>query len=535
MLLTLLAVAADLVLVHGRIWTGDPRHPQASSVAVWHGRVLAVDGQLPVGPDTRVIELRGRRMLPGFRDSHVHLLRAGLNLSRVALKDAANEAELGDRLRAFDAKLPASAWMQGGSWDHDRALGGRLPTKELIDSWVRDRPVWLRRYDGHMGVANTRALELAGISAATPDPPGGLIVRRPGSREPTGVLRDSALALVEARIPPPGDAEIAQAVAAALQELRANGVTAVEDMDGTPLETRRRLFREYQALARRGELTARVQLFWPIAELQQLIDLGAVAGFGDEWVRIGGVKAYVDGSIGASTAKMFTPYLNEPGTSGIFVTEPARLRELIARADLAGLQVAAHAIGDRANAELLDVFAAVERSNGPRDRRFRDEHVQHLRAQDIPRFAKLGVVASMQPYHVIDDGRFAESRLAPGVLATSYAYRSLLDAGARLAFGSDWPVAPVDALAGIEAAVYRRTLDGKHPDGWFPAQRIAPEEAVAAYTRAGAWAAGRDRDEGTIEPGKVADFVVLTRDVLHETGARVAMTISGGRVVYERQ
>lgn len=536
----LLAIAAELVLLHGRIWTGDPQRPETDAVAVWHSRILAVgekEVEALVGPSTRVIDLAGRRALPGFRDSHVHMLDAGLGLSRVALKDAPDLAEFARRLREFDGKLPRGRWMLGGDWDHDRALGGKLPDAPLIDRCAGERPVWLTRYDGHMGVANSRALALAGIRSETPDPPGGAIDRKPGSREPSGILRDNAMQLMEAAVPEPSEDEIAQAVSAALAELGRNGVVAVDDMAGAPPQTTRLLLRRYQELARKGELSARIGFFWPLTDFQKLAALGVEASLGGDFVRIGGVKGFADGSLGSSTAKMFAPYLNEPGTTGIFVTEPRRLRELIRAADAAGLQIAVHAIGDRANAELLDAFAEAEKANGPRDRRFRDEHAQHTRAQDIPRFAALGVVASMQPYHAVDDGRWAEGRVAREVLQSSYACRSLLDAGARVAFGSDWPVAPVSALLGIDAAVHRRTLDGKHPDGWFPAQRIPVEEAVAAYTRTAAWADRRERDEGTIEPGKLADLVVLTRDIFADpeiAAAQVAMTIVGGRVVYSQ-
>jgi predicted amidohydrolase YtcJ len=534
----MLAVAAELVLLHGRIWTGDPQRPETDAVAVWHARILAVgakDVQALAGPSTKVIDLQGRRAMPGFRDSHVHMLDAGLGLSRVALKDAPDLAEFSRRLQDFDKKLPKDRWMLGGDWDHDRALGGKLPSAELIDRLVRDRPVWLTRYDGHMGVANSRALFLAGIRDDTPDPPGGAIDRLPGTRTPSGILRDRAMALMEAAVPEPSEDEIAQGIAAALLELRKNGVVAVDDMAGVPAQTSQRLLRRYQELAQKGELTVRIGFFQPLAEYQKLADLGVEASLGGDFVRIGGVKGFADGSLGSSTAKMFAPFFNEPGSTGIYVTEPQRLRDLVRGADARGLQVAVHAIGDRANAELLDAFAEAEKANGPRDRRFRDEHAQHTRAQDIPRFAQLGVVASMQPYHVVDDGRWAEGRVAREVLATSYAYRSLLDAGAKLAFGSDWPVAPVSALLGIDAAVHRRTLDGKHPDGWFPAQRISVAEAAAAYTRTAAWADHRERDEGTIETGKLADIVVLTRDIFADAdlaSARVAMTIVGGRLVY---
>jgi predicted amidohydrolase YtcJ len=537
-------VVADVVLVNGKLWTVSKSRPEAEALAVWHGRILAVGSTASVrpliGPKTRVIDLQGRRVVPGFYDSHIHLLGSGLRLGEVALKDAKDEAEFGRRLRDFDRKLPRDRWLLGGEWDHDRTFGGTLPTAELLDRYVPDRPVFIRRYDGHMALVNSRVLKLANITAATPDPPGGVIYRKPGTRAPTGLLRDNAMDLVTPLIPALGDDAIAEAVRAALDEARRAGVTSVQDMDGSDRPTRRRLFRVYQSLARSGRLTARVDLRWPLADWKELADLGAEVGLGDEWVRIGGLKGFVDGSLGSSTAKMFEPYVNEPGSTGIYITPPNKLREYILAADRAGLSVAVHAIGDRANAEILDIFAEVERRNGPRDRRFRIEHAQHLRPEDYPRFRQLGVIASMQPYHAIDDGRWAEGRIGAKRCASSYAFRSLLDAGARLAFGSDWSVAPLEPLLGIDAAVNRRTLDSKHPEGWFPEQRIGVAEAIEAYTLTSAYAAFEEKERGSLEPGKAADLVVLSRDILAAgerdriADTQILLTMVGGNVVYEK-
>ncbi len=539
------SVAAELVLTNGKIWTVNKAQPEAEAIAIWQGKILAVgktaDMKTLIGRGTRVIDLKGRLVVPGFYDSHVHLLASGLRLSQVALKNAKDEAEFGRRLRDFDRKLLRERWLLGGEWDHDRTFGGKLPSAELLDRYVPDRPVFLRRYDGHMGVVNSRVLKLAGITAQTTDPPGGVIYRKPGSKEPTGVLRDNAMGLVSGLIPAPSDAEITEAVRAALIEARQNGVTSVQDMDGSDAATRRKLFRLYQQLARSGQLTVRVDLRWPLAEWQSLANLGTEAGFGNEWVRIGGLKSFVDGSLGSSTAKMFEPYLNEPGSTGVFVTPLARLSEYITQADKAGLSIAVHAIGDQANAELLDIFAEVIQKNGPRDRRFRIEHAQHLRPQDYRRFAELGVIPSMQPYHIIDDGRWAEGRIGTKRCASSYANRSLLDAGARLAFGSDWSVAPLSALLGIDAAVNRRTLDGKHPKGWFSEQKIKVPEALEAYTLGAAYAAFQEKEKGSLEVGKLADLVVLSRDILADAErdpigeTEVLLTIVGGKAVYEKQ
>ncbi len=538
-------VAAALVLTNGRIWTVNRSQPEAEALAVWHGRVLAVGRSASlkrlVGPKTRVIDLQGRRVVPGFYDSHVHLLGSGLRLGEVALKDAKDEAEFGRRLREFDRKLPRDRCLLGGEWDHDRTFGGQLPTAALLDRYVADRPVFMRRYDGHMAVVNSRVLKLANITAQTPDPPGGVIYRQPGSKEPTGLLRDNAMDLVTPLIPALSDEAIIEAVRAALHEARRAGVTSMQDMDGSDPPTRRRLFRVYQQLARTGRLTARIDLRWPLADWNELARLGAEVGLGDDWVRIGGLKGFVDGSLGSSTAKMYEPYVNEPGSTGVFVTPLHKLREYIQAADRVGLSVAVHAIGDRANAEILDIFAEVERANGPRDRRFRIEHAQHLRPEDYPRFRQLGVLASMQPYHAIDDGRWAEGRIGGRRCASSYAFRSLLDAGARLAFGSDWSVAPLEPLPGIDAAVNRRTLDGKHPNGWFPEQRIGVAEAVEAYTLTSAYAGFEEKERGSLEPGKLADLVVLSRDILdpaqrdHIAETEVLLTMVGGKVVYEKR
>ncbi len=535
---------ADLVLHGGRVWTVDKARPRAEAVAIWRDRILAVGGDAEIkpliGPGTRVFDLQGRRVVPGFFDSHVHLLSSGMILGQVVLKDAKDEAEFGRLLRDFDRKLPRDRWLLGGNWDHDRAFSGQLPTAALLDKYVPDRPVFLRRYDGHMAVVNTRALQKAGITDKTPDPAGGVIFRKPGTQEPTGVLRDNAMGLVERLIPAPSDTEIAEAARAALAEARRVGVTSVVDMDGSDAATRRKLLRTYRQLARDGLLSVRIDLRWPLAEWRSLAQLGIAAGFGDDWVTVGGLKGFVDGSLGSSTAKFFEPYVNEPGSTGVYVTPLAKLREDVEEADRAGLAVAIHAIGDRANAELLDLFADVAKRNGPRDRRFRIEHAQHLRPQDFARFRELGVIPSLQPYHIIDDGRWAEGRIGPRRCVSSYVGRSLFDAEAKVAYGSDWSVAPLNPLLGIDGTVNRRTLDGKHPGGWFPEQRVSVAEAVEAYTLTAAYAAFQEKRRGSLEPGKLADLVVLSRDILAEAerdhigATEVVLTVVGGKVVHEK-
>ncbi len=537
--------APDLVLLDGKVWTVNSKQPEAEAVAIWRDRILfagsSAEARKLIGPKTRVLDLKGRRVVPGFYDSHVHLLSSGLGLSRVALKDAKDEEEFGRRLREFDRKLPRDRWLLGGDWDHDRTFKGELPTAKMIDKYVPDRPVFLSRYDGHMGVVNSRALKLAGIDADSADPSGGIIDRRPGSKEPSGVLRNNAMWLVSHLIPDLSSDEIAEAIRASLAEARRFGVTSVQDMAGSGGETHRRVFRLYQQMAKSGQLTLRIDLRWSLGSWAELAELGVETGHGGDWVRIGGLKGFVDGSLGSSTARMFEPYLHKPDTTGIFVTPLTKLREQILGADRAGLNVAVHAIGDSANAELLDIFAEAAKQNGPRDRRFRIEHAQILRPQEYKRFADLGVTASMQPYHIIDDGRWAEGRIGAKRCASSYANRALLDASVKVAFGSDWPVAPLNPLLGLDAAVNRRTLDGKHPKGWFPAQKITITEAIECFTLTSAYAAFEEKDRGSIESGKLADLVVLSRDILdpkeqdHIGEAEVLWTIVGGKVVYEKR
>ncbi len=537
-------LAADLVLKNAKVWTVNKQQPQAQALAIRCERIVAVGSDAQVlkmaGAKTIILDMHQRRVLPGFHDSHLHLLSSGQQLSQVALKDANDEAEFGRRLQAFAKKLPPRSWLIGDDFDHDRTFAGRLPTAALIDKYVPDRPVFLRRYDGHMGVANTQVMKLAGITADTKNPIGGVIVRDAATNLPTGLLRDTAMSLVEQYIPEPTEAEVRAAVLAALLEIRKYGVTSVQDMDGSDGETRRHLFRVYQQLKNSGMLTCRVRWHWPLAEWRALADLGVLMGFGDLWLEIGVLKAFIDGSLGSSTAKMYEPYFNEPSSTGIYMRPRGKLLEDILAADKAGLGIAVHAIGDRANAEMLDIFAEVIRQNGPRDRRLRIEHAQHIRPIDFQRFAALGVIASMQPYHAIDDGRWAEGRIGAKRCASSYAIRSFLDAGVKVAFGSDWSVAPVSPLLGIDAAVNRRTLDGKNPGGWFPEQRISVVQAIEGYTLSAAYAAFHEKQCGSLEVGKLADLVVLSRDILqdaerdHIVDTEVLLTMVGGRVVYDK-
>ena len=533
-------MTADLVIVNATVRTMDGARPTAEAVAVYGNRIAAVGTNEEIrklaGARTRTIDAAGALVLPGFNDSHVHFIDGGGHLASVQLRDASTPAEFAERIRAFAARTPTGRWVMGGDWDHERWPGAPLPTKELIDRFTPDTPVFVNRLDGHMALANSVALKLAGVTRETQDPPGGLIVRDAKTGEPTGVLKDAAMAFVYAKVPEPTFDERTEAARAATSHAASLGVTSVQDMSaGTDVGV-------YQTLAARGELKTRVYAVSPLPAWERLSATGVRAGFGSDLLRVGGLKGFADGSLGSTTALFYDAYEDAPNTSGIPSDEmipPERMLERVRGADRAGLQVMIHAIGDRANQQILSLFETVAKEHGARDRRFRVEHAQHIRPADIPRFGALKVIASMQPYHCIDDGRWAEKRIGRKRAETTYAFRSLLDSGAVLAFGTDWYVAPLDPIMSIYGAVTRRTLDGKNPNGWIPSQKITVEEAVRAYTWGSAYAEFAENVKGTITPGKLADLVILDRDIfkidpVEIEKAKVRTTIMDGRVVYER-
>jgi hypothetical protein len=525
---------ADL-MIYGRVWTGDMARPWAQAVAVGGDTLVAVGDSAVlarlIGPGTRVIHNGKAMVVPGFMDGHAHFLMGGFQLASVDLRDASSPAEFIARLKAHAAKLPRGEWIIGGDWDHERWPGTPLPHRSWIDSVTPNNPVLVSRLDGHMALANSSALRLARISRTTGDIPGGTIVRGPGG-EPTGVLKDEAQNPVWAVIPTPSPSQSDTALKRAMEWAASKGVTAVADVS-VPWYEVAALRRAHAA----GRLTTRVSVYVPLSEWRLMADTVRAHGAGDDWLRVAGVKGYVDGSLGSTTALFYQPYDDAPETSGLLVTPEDSLRAWIAGADSAGLQVVVHAIGERANRLLLDIYDSVGKAHGPRDRRFRVEHAQHLRRGDIARLARSSVVASMQPYHVIDDGRWAQKRIGPERIKTTYPFRSLLDIGARLAFGSDWTVAPIDPLLGIYAAVTRRTLDGKNPNGWVPEEKITVEEALRAYTATNAYGVFAERTRGKLAPGYQADLVVLDQDLtaippeaIERVGVR--MTVVGGKVAF---
>jgi hypothetical protein len=504
-------------------------------VAIGGERILACGARnevdLRMGQNTRVIEAGDGLVVPGLIDSHIHLVDGGFNLGYVQLRDAATREEFVRRIAEFARGLEEGEWILGGDWDHT-LWGGELPSRDWIDAVTPNNPVWINRLDGHMGLANSAALVEAEVEDDVEDVEGGEIVRDAAGR-PTGIFKDDAMALVENGIPDDTLAERLDATAAAMDYLASHGVTCVHHMGSWQhLET-------FRVANRRGLMKTRVYACLPLARWQRLAREVRAWGRGDDWLKIGGLKGFVDGSLGSHTAAFIDPFLDKPEDRGLLVNTAEDLEAWTAAADREGLQVVVHAIGDRAIRLQLDIFARVARRNGPRDRRFRIEHAQHIAPQDIARFGKLGVIASMQPYHTIDDGRWAEALIGPERSETSYAFRSLLDHGGRLAFGSDWPVAPATPIEGIYAAVTRRTLDGKHPDGWVPQQRISVEEALRAYTIDAAYAGFSEKSLGSLTPGKLADLVILDRDLFtmpanEISSAHVVTTIVGGKVAYER-
>ncbi|HEY2025454.1 MAG TPA: amidohydrolase, partial [Gemmatimonadaceae bacterium] len=508
--------------------------PWADAVLVRGDHIDAVGSSAEVkkraGPATKTIDAKGMMLAPGFIDSHVHFLDGGFALSSVKLRDARSKAEFIRRIKAFAATIPPGTWITNGDWDHTN-WGGELPERSWIDSVTPNNPVWINRLDGHMNLANSLTLRAAHVDRNTKDIPGGTIVRD-ASGEPTGVLKDNATDLVWRVMPPPSMEMSQRALDSAMTYVAERGVTSVQHM-GTWED-----LAVFERAHHAGALRTRISAAVPLATWETLRDTVAARGRGDAWLRIGSLKGFVDGSLGSHTAAMLEPFTDAPNDRGLFVTPPDSLYARTSGADKAGLQVVVHAIGDSAIRTQLNIFERVERENGARDRRFRIEHAQHIAPSDIPRFAKLGVIASMQPYHAIDDGRWADKVIGAERAKGTYAFRSLLDNGTTLAFGSDWFVAPATPLEGIYAAATRRTLDDKHPDGWVPEQKITVEEALRAYTTGSARAQFREKDLGTIAPGMLADLVLVDRDITRIPAptirdARVVLTMVGGRVMYD--
>ncbi|MBA2378058.1 MAG: amidohydrolase [Blastocatellia bacterium] len=529
------APVADLVVTNAVVRSMEPNAAVAQSIAVIGNKIALVGTNAQtkplIGPRTRVIDAGGKLVIPGFNDSHVHFLETGQQLSSVELRDAQTPEEFTRRIGEFAKKLPKGRWILGGKWDHENWSPNDLPTAAMIDAATPDHPVFIDRLDGHMALANSLAMRMAKVTRDTPEVDGGEIVRDTAGN-PTGVFRDAAMSYINKVIPSPSWDERIDAARAATEHAASLGVTSIQDMSaGIDVGV-------YQELLRRGELKTRVYGCTPLSDYSRWVSTGVRYAFGSPMLRVGCLKGYSDGSLGSTTAWFFQAYLDAPNSVGLASDEMPKMSEMVLNADKAGLQINVHAIGDRANAEVLDIFAKTAQAHGERDRRFRIEHAQHLRQEDIKRFGSQKVVASMQPFHVIDDGRWAWKRLDAPRIAGTYAFRTLLDAGGVLAFGSDSPVAPLNPLLGVYGSVTRRTLDDKNPNGWVPEQKISVEETVRAFTWGSAYAEFQDDVKGTLAVGKLADFVILSDDIFTIDPNRirdvtVLKTIVDGRVVYE--
>lgn len=535
---TIEAQTMKTAFINGKIYTVNEKQPLAQSVIVEGNKILFVGSDIEakqfIDSNTKVIDLYGKLMLPGFIDNHVHFISGGFYLLGIDLRPANSTTEFRTILREYVSKYP-SKWITGGYWDHEKWEVKELPTKEMIDDIAPNTPVFVERLDGHMGLANSYAMKLAGITKDTESPDGGLIVKDPKTGEPTGVLKDNAMNFIYNIIPSATSQENYDAAIAALEEAKRLGITSVQDIT---FEDALTIFKK---LKEEGKLTCRIFTRWPISDYKNLVDKNINIGYGDDFIRMGSLKAFADGSLGSSTAWFFERYNQDTTTTGLpmdIITDGS-MEKWGLDADKNHLQLSVHAIGDKANSYMLDLYEKIIKQNPKWDRRFRLEHAQHVRFEDIPRFAELGVVASVQPYHCIDDGVWAEKRIGPERIRYTYPFKSFLDAGVKMCFGTDWYVAPLNPLLGIYAAVTRRTLDDKNPDGWIPEQKISVEDAIKCYTINSAYASFEENIKGTIETGKLADLIILSDDILtidpkKIKDAKVEMTMFDGKVIYNK-
>ena len=530
---------ADLVLYNGNIYTMDQARPHAQAVAMVGNRIAAVgyDAQIMclLAPGGEAVDLGGRTVVPGLTDAHIHFVEYALRLTRINLSGIVSRAETVRRVAERARTARPEEWLLGGGWDRNLWEDASFPTKEELDSVAPHNPVALDSKDGHSLWANSLALARAGITAETHSPPGGEIERQPGTGEPTGILKETAKRLVKGVVEKPSLEAIQTALKVALANAQRAGLTGIHDCEDE------RAFAAFRELERNGELGLRVLMHIPVKNLDHAVGLGLRTGFGGEKLRVGGVKMFADGALGSRTAAMLASYQDEPLNLGIAVTSKEEMRELVSKASRAGISAAIHAIGDRANRDVLDILEENRQSGEGRDLRHRIEHVQLLHPTDIPRLAKLGIIASMQPIHATSDMDMVERHWGEERGRGAYAWRSLLDSGTALAFGSDCPVESFDPLAGIHAAATRRRSDGSPgPEGWHPEQRISVEDAVRAYTLGAAYASGEERERGSITPGKLADLVVLSQDIfvvpaMSILETEVEATVFDGQFVYCRE
>ena len=536
---------ADIIVVHGRVYTEDPKQPWAQAVAIYKGKIVAV-GDDPViermrGMGTKVINAGGKLVLPGFVDCHVHFIDGAFSLGRVNLEGAKDPADIQKRLREYAAEHPGDDWILGRGWNYAMFGSETLPHKKYLDELFPNRPVSLEGYDGHTYWANSKALAMAGITRDTPDPPNGAIVRDPKTGEATGALKESAQDLVAKIIPKPSRADQLLALRAGMKWANAHGITRVHSAGGDF-----ELLDLFDQMRHRGDLTVRMYIayFQNPPELRHQ-DLDAIEGarkkFHDDWIDAGAVKFMIDGVVEAHTAAMLEPYSDDPSLKGALFWEPTKYKSAVAELDKRGLQLFTHAIGDYGVRTALDGYEEAESRNHKHDRRSRIEHIETVTTADIPRFGKLGVIASMQPLHSYPDADTLDvwARNAGRDRASrAWAWKSISDAGGRLAFGSDWPVVTLNPWEGVQTAVTRQTSDGTPEAGFVPEQRLTVAQVIEGYTLGAAFAGRREKSEGSIEVGKLADLIILSQNIFdldpHKIGVtKVVTTIVGGRLVYQ--
>ena len=524
-------ISADLLITNANIWTGNLESPNAEAMAIKGDSILAVGSFADIdkyqGQSTEVIDVHGNFITPGFIDTHVHLLMGGNSLLNVQLRDAKTQQEFINRIASFAKKISPNQWIVEGNWDHT-LWGGGLPKKEWIDEFTKENPVAIYRMDGHMILANSEALKIAGIDKNTPDIENGEIVKN-SDGTPTGILKSEAMYLVLNKIPSLSNTEKENAINSAQEYLISQGVTTIHDVDSLGG------FNIIDKMYSDNNLKVRIYSANPLPKWKSI----SKQTKNEKWYKNGLLKGFVDGSLGSHSAAFNDYYSDKPDDKGLFIVKEDSLYHWVSNADNKNFQVTVHAIGDRANSSLLDIYERVLKKNGNKDRRLRIEHAQHLINEDINRFSKLNIIASMQPYHAIDDGRWAEELIGSERIKTTYAFKSLLDANTTLVFGSDWPVAPASPLYGIYAAVTRRTLDDKNPEGWVPEQKINVEQALIAYTKNAAYSSFEENIKGTLEQGKLADFVILSEDLTTIESEKikdviVLQTYVGGKKVYNK-
>jgi hypothetical protein len=536
---------ADILIVHAKVYTLDPQKPWAQAIAIRRGKIQAVGRDEEVeryrGIGTKRIDAGGKLVLPGFTDCHIHFLDGSLNLGRADLEGAKDPAEIQERLRAYAAKHPDDAWILGHGWNY--AMFGQeiLPHKKYLDGLFPERPVFLDGYDGHTYWANSKAMFLAGIGKETPNPPNGEIVHDPQTGEPTGALKESAGELVEKVIPKPDRVAKLRALRSGLKWANQNGLTRVHSagQDFPELD----LFDE---LRQEKQLSVRfyIAYFQDPPELRkQDIEVMEAARkkYHDEWIDVGVVKFMLDGVVESHTAAFLEPYSDDPSANGPLFWDPAKYQSAVAEMDKRGFQIFTHAIGDKAIRTAFDAYEFTEKKNHDKNRRPRIEHIEDINSADIPRFGGLGVIASMQPLHSYPDNDTLDvwaRNVGPERASRAWVWKSISEAGGRLAFGSDWPVVTLNPWQGIQTAVTRQTAEGTPKEGFVPSQRLSVAQAVEGYTLGAAYAGRREKTEGSLMVDKVADVIMVDRNIFEIDphtigGTKVVTTIVGGKIVYE--